>query len=64
MKVRITKASEGPISICAWWYESHVGEEFEVEEDRDRPEYFLTPREHKGKPLMHHIRKDDCEVIP
>ena len=49
----------------AWWYEKHVGEEFQVKVDEERPQYYYTMKPLlKGLlPFKHHIRKEDCKII-
>lgn len=51
-----------PAPIIPWWYQEHIGETFEVEEDSKRPCYYLIPKSDKY-PHGRHIQKNDCLVI-
>lgn len=62
MKVKILKSR--PIArTIAMWYHDQIGNEFEVSEDPQFDDMFLTQREHKGEMINHHIYKDDCEIV-
>lgn len=59
MKVRIINGRE------AWWYEKLIGEVFSVTQDRKHDDLFQTYRPilGTGPMMMHHIRKEDTEII-
>lgn len=61
MKVKVVSHTES--SEFPWWYQNHIGEVFEAVPDADKPEYFLTDFEFKGKLQGRHIQKMDCEVL-
>lgn len=48
-----------------WWYDKHIGEEYAVYPDRDNYNYYCLYRPILGKfqMMMHHIHKEDCEII-
>jgi hypothetical protein len=51
-----------PAPIIPWWYHKHIGETFEVEEDKIRENYYLVPPS-SNHPHGLHIQKNDCLVI-
>ncbi|RCW44235.1 hypothetical protein [Paenibacillus prosopidis] len=62
MKVRITGHTDS--DTMPWWYIDHIGETFEVVEDEEKPQYYLTGiLEIEGTAYQRHIKKVDCEVV-
>jgi uncharacterized protein YdiU (UPF0061 family) len=61
MKVMVIK-STNPLTIARMWYEEHIGEEFEVENDSKYDDMYKTVnpiyKEHRGN-----IYKSDCEIV-
>lgn len=56
MKVKIV--SHTPICPVPWWYKNHVGEEFDVYEDRQQAHLYKT-----NGLAAKNIMKCDCEVM-
>jgi len=63
MKVKVIGYT-GQADVMEWWYADHIGETFEVVEDGDMPQYYLTGiLEIAGVAYQRHIKKVDCEVV-
>lgn len=59
MKVVIVKNSKEDGGLV-WWYDSKIGQVFDVYPDPARENLYYTKSEFKGKIQELHIRKEDC----
>lgn len=56
MTIKITKESEANM-----WYNRHVGEEFEIDENKTTDQYYVVKE--KALRWVRHVFKCDCVII-